>query len=79
VDAVKRLGPFTDPRTGLGYPNWSFFLPGHVWMPTLVDQLTNWLRTLRATRGFGNCARSFPRPWQTIYAGVPRSPATRHI
>lgn len=30
VDAVKKLGPFTDPSTMLGYPNYSFLLPVNV-------------------------------------------------
>lgn len=47
VDATKRLGPFTDPASGLGYPNYSFLLPGNLWMPGLYDTMRTWLHTIR--------------------------------
>ena len=43
VDATKELGPFTDPATGLGYPNYSFFIPGDVWVPGLLNAVRLWL------------------------------------
>eukprot|EP00966_Prymnesium_polylepis_P234850 5432042-Prymnesium_polylepis.1 len=46
VDAVKKLGPFTDPKSGLGYPNYSFFIPGAVWMPGLMRVVNSWLQAL---------------------------------
>jgi hypothetical protein len=45
-DLVKERGPFTDPATGLGYPNYSFFLPGITWLPDLLVRLRTWLRHL---------------------------------
>jgi hypothetical protein len=47
VDAVKEGGPFTDPATGDGYPNYSFFIPGEVWMPGLLDAFQPWLEEHR--------------------------------
>lgn len=47
VDATKRLGPFTDPASGLGYPNFSFLLPGNMWMPGLYGIMREWLHTVR--------------------------------
>ena len=46
VDAYKRPGPFTDPATRLGYPNYSFLLPGATWMPGLLALLEAWLLAL---------------------------------
>merc|ERR1712110_547269 len=46
VDAVKKGGPFTDPQTGDGFPNYSFFLPGEVWLPGLVPMLKKWLQNV---------------------------------
>lgn len=43
VDAVKRPGPFTDPDSDLGYPNWSFFVPSDFWLPGLRASLIAWL------------------------------------
>ena len=48
VDAVKELGPFTDPESDLGYPNYSFFIPSDFWLPGLKDSLIDWLQRLRA-------------------------------
>ena len=42
-------GPFTDPRTRRGYPNFAFFLPGDVWLPQLVPLLLAWLDSVVAT------------------------------
>ena len=53
VDTVKRGGPFTDPESGLGYPNWSFLLPGAAWIPGLVSGLERWLAEQRAAHGYG--------------------------
>lgn len=50
VDAVKEPGPFTDPATGLGYPNYSFFLPGEYWMPGLLPMLKDWLVQIKASQ-----------------------------
>ena len=50
VDAVKKGGPFTDPETMLGYPNYSFLIPGGFWMPGLLDKLRSFLLELRANR-----------------------------
>ena len=47
VDATKRHGPFTDPTSGLGYPNYSFLLPGTLWMPGLYQTMRAWLLTVR--------------------------------
>ena len=46
-DSVKELGPFTDPQSGGGYPNYSFFLPGDAWLPGLLVMLTEWLQKNR--------------------------------
>lgn len=35
--------PWSDPVTGLGYPNWSFFIPGNYWLPGLLDRLKGWI------------------------------------
>ena len=43
VDAVKKMGPFTDPVTKEGYPNYSFLIPGDVWLPGLLDRVHAWL------------------------------------
>lgn len=43
VDATKRGGPFTNPTSRLGYPNYSFLLPGATWMPHLLHSITLWL------------------------------------
>lgn len=51
VDDDKKPGPFTDPSSGLGYPNWSFLLPGHTWMPKLLDKLSLWLEQVKARPG----------------------------
>ena len=48
VDTVKVGGPFTDPTSGLGYPNWSFLLPGHTWVPQLLQHVDAWLRAQRS-------------------------------
>ena len=91
VDAVKRRGPFTDPKTGLGYPNWSFFLPGSVWMPNMVEELITWLRAVRATReDLASCARRPPAASEPIRPDprsacarrrptVPRAPCACHV
>ena len=46
VDAVKELGPFTDPGTGLGYPNWSFLIPSDFWTPGLKNRTVSWFNAL---------------------------------
>ena len=46
VDAVKKMGPFTDPHSRLGYPNYSFLIPGETWLPGLMDRASAWLRGL---------------------------------
>jgi aromatic ring-cleaving dioxygenase len=43
VDAVKEGGPFTDPLTGDGYPNYSFFIPSEYWLPGLLPMVHEWL------------------------------------
>ena len=43
VDDSKRLGPFTNPSTGGGYPNYSFLLPGDSWYPGIVSAIKAWL------------------------------------
>ncbi|KAL1511838.1 hypothetical protein AB1Y20_005123 [Prymnesium parvum] len=52
VDAVQKLGPFTDPVTRKGYPNYSFLLPGQVWMPGLLGILREWLDGLRRSDAY---------------------------
>lgn len=47
VDAVKKGGPFTDPATGGGYPNYSFFIPSDNWLEGLLDAAITWLETHR--------------------------------
>jgi hypothetical protein len=47
VDAVKEQGPFTDPDTLKGYPNYSFFIPGDFWLPGLLHMLREWLLSTR--------------------------------
>ena len=51
VDAVKERGPFTDPATGLGYPNYSFLLPGAAWLPGLYASLRDWLIVQQGSGG----------------------------
>ena len=46
VDAVKKGGPFTDPLTGDGYPKYSFFIPGEIWLPGLLTMLKRWLQSV---------------------------------
>jgi len=48
VDMHKELGPFTNPATGLGYPNYSFFIPSDIWTPGLLKGLISWLQALRS-------------------------------
>ena len=52
VDAVKEMGPFTNPATGLGYPNWSFLIPSDFWAPGLRDRTVAWFER-RRERGDG--------------------------
>merc|ERR1712224_31050 len=47
VDMVKERGPFTDPATGGGYPNFSFFIPGETWLPGLLQMVMDWLEKNR--------------------------------
>eukprot|EP00929_Paragymnodinium_shiwhaense_P088983 TRINITY_DN49259_c0_g1_i1.p1 TRINITY_DN49259_c0_g1~~TRINITY_DN49259_c0_g1_i1.p1 ORF type:complete len:315 (+),score=20.52 TRINITY_DN49259_c0_g1_i1:71-1015(+) len=47
VDMVKEMGPFTDPVSKLGYPNYSFFIPSDWWLAGLKDRLVGWLKQLR--------------------------------
>ena len=47
VDATKKGGPFTDPSSGMGYPNYSFLLPGSAWMDGLVDSMRSWILEMR--------------------------------
>eukprot|EP00427_Karlodinium_veneficum_P007519 CAMPEP_0169093762 /NCGR_PEP_ID=MMETSP1015-20121227/17607_1 /TAXON_ID=342587 /ORGANISM="Karlodinium micrum, Strain CCMP2283" /LENGTH=201 /DNA_ID=CAMNT_0009154419 /DNA_START=136 /DNA_END=738 /DNA_ORIENTATION=+ len=51
VDAVKKGGPFTNPESKKGYPNYSFFIPGHFWMPGLYQMLKAWIETLASKYG----------------------------
>ncbi len=46
VDAVLGAGfdPWVDPDTGLGYPNYSFFIPGSFWLPGFLPVLIEWVR-----------------------------------
>ena len=56
VDAVKVGGPFTDPNTLLGYPNYSFFIPGEYWMPGVLQkmqQLMLWLQQQPRFKSYG--------------------------
>lgn len=53
VDAVKEGGPFANPSTSLGYPNYSFFLPGEYWLPGLLPKFLDWLRLARTVLGYG--------------------------
>lgn len=46
VDAVKKGGPFTDPETKEGYPNYSFFIPGAFWVPGLLAMMKEWVRSV---------------------------------
>ena len=47
VDAVKKQGPFTDPLTGDGYPNYSFLIPSQTWLPGLLERVQRWLTSKR--------------------------------
>ena len=42
-DGTKVNGPFTNPNSGLGYPNFSFFIPGKTWAPGLLEQFKAWV------------------------------------
>lgn len=44
VDPYKEDGgPFSDPVSDLGYPNWSFFIPSDFWLPGLKASVVAWL------------------------------------
>jgi hypothetical protein len=50
VDTVKTGGPFTDPRTGRGYPNFSFLIPGETWLPRMLLLLREWIVDAQSER-----------------------------
>ena len=50
ADLVKKMGPFTDPRTLLGYPNYSFFIPGTTWAAGLFERFALFLEVRCAGR-----------------------------
>merc|ERR1712159_623846 len=51
VDDVKKGGPFTDPKTGGGYPNFSFFIPSEFWLPGLLASVRQWLHSVSSKYG----------------------------
>lgn len=47
VDAVTEVrGPFANPDTRQGYPNYSFFVPGDFWLPGLLARVKSWLQSV---------------------------------
>lgn len=49
---LENGGPWIDPVSKLGYPNWSFFLPGDHWMPGLLPRVRAWIQQQNLGYGY---------------------------